>query len=292
MTLRSRTFLSLALGWSAVLLVSCGGASDDGTGDDRAGSQANQPSQPAPSDPSAGDGPSSTPSGPADGNASSSSPSSGATTPAVPQPSSPAPGNEGSESETDVGAADPVETPRPRPGRPSDEQSVDAGSDVTPEELDAGAAEVVRECTDRCPVPRICMSCGDGCAEAFVPCNEDDSCGEVQWLCDEETENPRPQPMPGPQPGSEGCPAICPVLAICHLCDDDSCATPVSSCNPDGSCGDVDWVCGQAGSGYDPCAGKSDGDSCTACPPDDAECVETGELKACQGGMCRSARPR
>lgn len=285
MTHRSVTFLSLALGWSALLVVSCGGSSDGGTGDDKAGAQSNQPSQPTPTDPSAGDGPSSAPSGPTGGDPASGSPGS-ATSPAVPDTSSPAPGNEASEQTSDAGAANPVETSRPPTGRPSNEQSADAGSSI-PDELDGGAAEPVRECTDRCPVPRICMICGDGCAEAFVPCNPDGSCGEVQWLCDEETDDPRPRP----EPGVGDC-SVCPVTPICYQCEDGSCATPVVACNPDGSCGAVDWVCEQDGSGYDPCAGKAEGDTCTACPPGDADCVETGVIKSCQAGRCESARAR
>ena len=38
---------------------------------------------------------------------------------------------------------------------------------------------------------------------------------------------------------------------------------------------------------YDPCAGLSCGDACSACPPDDADCIETGVIKACnEAGEC------
>ncbi len=54
----------------------------------------------------------------------------------------------------------------------------------------------------------------------------------------------------GPQPDDE-CPRLCAVPAICQLCDDGSCATPQIECNPDGSCGALDWMCSDGG-GPDP----------------------------------------
>jgi hypothetical protein len=42
---------------------------------------------------------------------------------------------------------------------------------------------------------------------------------------------------------ADRCPEMCPVIAICQLCEDGSCADPVVSCNEDGSCGDTSWVC-------------------------------------------------
>ncbi|HEX9048935.1 MAG TPA: hypothetical protein VF841_00210 [Anaeromyxobacter sp.] len=50
---------------------------------------------------------------------------------------------------------------------------------------------------------------------------------------------------------------------------------------------------------YDPCAGKACGDACKACPPGDASCFETAELKACDpfhrcvpqvDGLCAAAQ--
>ncbi len=41
---------------------------------------------------------------------------------------------------------------------------------------------------------------------------------------------------------------------------------------------------------YDPCAGKACGEQCHACPPDDPNCFETADLKACDPtGRCASA---
>ena len=42
-----------------------------------------------------------------------------------------------------------------------------------------------------------------------------------------------------------------------------------------------------ADEGYDPCADKTCGDSCTVCAPDDADCVETMSVKQCSAdGAC------
>lgn len=38
---------------------------------------------------------------------------------------------------------------------------------------------------------------------------------------------------------------------------------------------------------YDPCAGKTCGEGCTVCAPDDADCVETMSVKQCSAeGAC------
>jgi hypothetical protein len=46
--------------------------------------------------------------------------------------------------------------------------------------------------------------------------------------------------------------------------------------------------CGPASkAGYDPCAGKACDETCELCPPDEPGCVETAELKVCDGvGRC------
>jgi hypothetical protein len=44
--------------------------------------------------------------------------------------------------------------------------------------------------------------------------------------------------------------------------------------------------------GYDPCKGKSCGDACHACPPDEPTCLETAVLKYCGAeGACAPERP-
>lgn len=72
------------------------------------------------------------------------------------------------------------------------------------------------------------------------------------------------------------CPEQCPVITICKLCEDDSCASAVVSCNPDGSCGDVDWVCpsGEPPPGANACD--------QACPVPDICMI-------CDDGSCANA---
>jgi hypothetical protein len=155
-----------------------------------------------------------------------------------------------------------------------------------------------------------------------VSCNEDGSCGEIDWVCEEE-----------PPPNDAECPSLCAVPAICQLCDDESCAEPAVSCNEDGSCGDISWecppaktrcetnddcfatvlvACRQCENGsescpemgcvegecvleypecvneveYDPCAEKEPGAECSLCAPGDEQCIETDEIKTCQEGEC------
>jgi hypothetical protein len=43
---------------------------------------------------------------------------------------------------------------------------------------------------------------------------------------------------------------------------------------------------------YDPCAGKKCGDMCHMCPPDDADCMETAQVKQCSAaGKCGAEDP-
>jgi hypothetical protein len=132
------------------------------------------------------------------------------------------------------------------------------------------------DCTDSCPVVKICQLCADEqtCADPQVACNPDGSCGETTWICPEDVE-PEIQ-----------CPANCPVTDACQLCEDGSCAGGTPSCNPDGSCGPTKYSCPE--DGYDPCADKADGDACSLCAPTDAACSETAELKSCVDGECMS----
>ncbi len=90
-------------------------------------------------------------------------------------------------------------------------------------------------------------------------------------------------PPQGPAPT---CPQECPVIDICQLCPDGSCASPDVACNADGSCGSVTFSCeGQ----FDPCGGKEEGDSCTVCDPQDSDCIESSVVKTCQSGACEPA---
>lgn len=89
-----------------------------------------------------------------------------------------------------------------------------------------------------------------------------------------------------PQGPSPACPQQCPVIDICQLCPDGSCAAPQVACNADGSCGKVTFSCTDE---FAPCAGKKEGDSCTACDPKDTDCVESSVVKTCQSGACEAA---
>ncbi len=214
---------------------------------------------------------------------------------------------------------------------PTDDAATDDGAEGDP--ADAEELDAAKDCTDSCPVPRLCVPCGDGCADAFVPCDAAGECGEVEWICEEEETPVKPGPT------DLQCPALCPVPLLCQLCDDGSCASANPMCNDDGSCGEIEWLCDgePAGTGdgpecrtveqcpqivaacrecpeggmacpvmecidgacvmtgnecegeYDPCAGKDDGDSCSLCPPESLDCIETDEIKQCVDGKCTSA---
>lgn len=65
----------------------------------------------------------------------------------------------------------------------------------------------------------------------------------------------------------------------------------LESCPLQFSCSDAEG--GGGDSTYDPCAGKSCGDSCNICAPDDADCVETAMMKYCDAaGKCVGTVPK
>ncbi len=167
---------------------------------------------------------------------------------------------------------DPVATlPPADSGDGGAEPSVDAGGAEDGGDPKPGPElEPEDNCTDMCPVPRICQPCGDGCAQPYVPCAEGGGCGEVQWLCDEA--DPAVDPVkPGPKPVDGECPASCPVPALCKLCDDGNCASASITCNDDGSCGAIDWVCSDASTNPGP---KLECRSAADCPQILAVCKE------------------
>jgi hypothetical protein len=93
--------------------------------------------------------------------------------------------------------------------------------------------------------------------------------------------------------------------------DDGEEETPPVTCEADGvtyevgeQFGDADGcntcTCGEDGEAtctllgcpdvYDPCAGLACGDACSSCPPEDDDCTETGEEKACNNeGVCEGS---
>jgi eight-cysteine-cluster-containing protein len=86
--------------------------------------------------------------------------------------------------------------------------------------------------------------------------------------------------------------------ATCTLCPprDPNCVETevVKQCQPDGTCSAAVPACGGTDDpdDYEPCDNKMCGDTCTLCPPDDSDCVETAVVKYCQGnGTCAANQP-
>jgi hypothetical protein len=67
----------------------------------------------------------------------------------------------------------------------------------------------------------------------------------------------------------------------------------VKACDAQGECKSETPICNAADAGpYNPCAGKTCGTSCKICPPGDANCFETAEIKVCQvDGACNGQTP-
>ena len=77
-------------------------------------------------------------------------------------------------------------------------------------------------------------------------------------------------------------------MGACFECADGSYACPSAECI-EGECYASNAVC------YEPCGGKSCGDTCKICDPADLDCMETGEVKYCDSnggcsavGICSS----
>ena len=104
---------------------------------------------------------------------------------------------------------------------------------------------------------------------------------------DTETDGSEYEPCAGLQCG-DSC-SVCPP-------DDLDCVetTVLKYCTDDGQClpGD-DPVCSDDEAEYQPCGGLTCGDTCSLCPPDDPECVETAVVKYCDAdGQCSAQAPR
>ncbi len=130
-----------------------------------------------------------------------------------------------------------------------------------------------------CEVPAICQRCDDDtCAVPNVECKPDGSCGEIDWTCpggsgspSNSGSDPTTPACPDPKTLCEAqcdgkvldvapdCPVSdsdcdcepdparttcdCAVPEICKICDDGSCAEAKVSCDADGQCGEILWVC-------------------------------------------------
>lgn len=155
---------------------------------------------------------------------------------------------------------------RPELGDESSSAQTDPTNQTTPSPAPSSDGH---ECAEPCAVPDICYFCeGDEgkCATPVVSCNADGSCGDISWKCEGASPtNPTPTPIPDCE---------CEIPAICHLCDDGSCADPRTTCHADGSCSLDKWQC--ASGSTEP---GNPGPSSTCpddCPVDDV-CVACGE---------------
>lgn len=139
------------------------------------------------------------------------------------------------------------------------------------------------------------LSCGDPCSECPP---EDDDCAEPTatkyCTADGECQSEEPKCEDDDYDPCEG-------LAcgdLCSLCppDDEDCVetAALKRCNADGECGaDFEDNCPVNPDPYEPCEGLSCGDTCSECPPDDEECVETTAVKYCTAdGECQLEEPK
>ena len=130
--------------------------------------------------------------------------------------------------------------------------------------------------------------CGDAvCGAGEYCCNA--SCGtcakEGEGCTLEACEPSVYQPCAGKECGAE-----------CTLCapGDADCAEDavIKYCSAEGVCAPSLPECEGGEQPYAPCGGKACGDACSLCAPDDSNCVETADLKACDAaGQCRSGIP-
>jgi hypothetical protein len=112
-------------------------------------------------------------------------------------------------------------------------------------------------------------------------CTSDDMCRAMADYCtgcDCRGYGPGEQVAPCPGPGVR--------------CLADPCRNKKAACQK-GRCVVVDALPSvRPGKAYDPCAGKKCGDMCHNCPPDDADCMETAQVKQCNAaGKCGSEDP-
>ena len=83
----------------------------------------------------------------------------------------------------------------------------------------------------------------------------------------------------------------------CTICDpaDKNCVETmeVKQCDSAGKCSSGTAQCGtagDAGTAYNPCAGKKCGERCNLCAPGDTSCIETALIKLCHpDSQCKPA---
>lgn len=145
------------------------------------------------------------------------------------------------------------------------------------------------------------LSCGDMCsvcspddADCFETavikmCQPDGSCAASTATCDGESGESNNNGGYDPCEGL-ACGDSC---SVCAPNDPDCVETAdLKYCQADGVCMGVQPdTCDPSGV-YDPCAGKTCGDTCNLCAPDDDDCFETLSIKECNDeGVCSDTLP-
>ena len=133
-------------------------------------------------------------------------------------------------------------------------------------------AIALSSCSDDAGGPQVVRETG------YLSCNlSGPSCGAGEALCE----------LAGGETACAALPADCAATdASCDCLGEALCGT--AACSVSGEL----VTCGTGDEGYDACAGKTCGESCTACDPADAECVETAVEKACDpDGNCVAETP-
>lgn len=128
----------------------------------------------------------------------------------------------------------------------------------------------VKECPNGNVVGRVAPDCAFAPCEDFVACTDDvQQCPDGSFVA-----RTAPDCEFAPCPGEGG--GVCDLDA--RQCPDGSSVGRVPPSCEFAPCPNGD---------YDPCAGKSCGDTCTLCPPDATDCGETAVLKFCgPDGTC------
>lgn len=156
----------------------------------------------------------------------------------------------------------------------------------------------------QCPPEGYDACEGQACGEACDPCApNDDGCPDPSglWACDPtgtcvEGEVACDQD-PCAEVTCEGSDPVCDgdtlMGGFTNSCDAETGQCEPSPAAPPQACGFgcADGAClPEPGQGYDPCAGLSCGSMCSLCDPNDPDCMETGEIKACNhAGGCEGS---
>jgi hypothetical protein len=161
-------------------------------------------------------------------------------------------------------------------------------SDCSPNDPDCVETAVLKFCDERGGCGMAYPQCGGGqcttskdCIQPGAPC---EICPDGSYAC------PGAECVNGQCVySSESCGSVCqtdkdcPLLgAPCQKCADGTISCPSTKCVA-GQCSYDFPGCG----GYEPCAGKKCGDTCTQCSPNDPSCSETAVIKYCDSaGGC------